>query len=172
MNLFQFLIFLLLLFLTFSCKSPSTISGNSAPGTKKIKISSYKSSEKINKVIETARSYIGTGYKYGGTTKAGMDCSGLVWVSYKAADIELPRTSAQLKETGKKVNIANIKPGDIVFFSARKNSKKITHVGIVTEVRDKNNVKFIHASTSRGVIEAGLFAKYWLEIFVKAIRPY
>ena len=173
MNLSQFLKFILLLFLAFSCKSPSKISQTkSATDVKNSKVPTIKSLEKINKVIETARSYIGTGYKYGGTTKAGMDCSGLIWVSYKAANIELPRTSTQLKGIGKKVNIANIKSGDLVFFSAKKDSKKITHVGIITESKDKNDVKFIHASTTRGVIETSLFTKYWLEIFVKAIRPY
>ena len=51
---------------------------------------------KANEIISTALSYSGTRYKYGGTTKKGMDCSGLVYVSLKENDILFPRTSYQM----------------------------------------------------------------------------
>lgn len=151
--------------LIFSCKSSRNVT--SATDSK-----SSKTSYSISNVIQTARSYIGTPYKYGGTSKAGMDCSGLVMTSYKASNIDIPRTSSSQSQFGKEIKLIAIKPGDLVFFSAKKNSKSITHVGLVTEIKDKEHVTFIHASTSRGVIEDNIFSDYYSERFVKAIRPY
>ncbi|MEC8831706.1 MAG: NlpC/P60 family protein, partial [Bacteroidota bacterium] len=51
---------------------------------------------KANDIISTALTFSGTRYKYGGTTKKGMDCSGLVYVSLKENDIMFPRTSYQM----------------------------------------------------------------------------
>lgn len=127
--------------------------------------------KKIEKVLSTARSYIGTPYQYGGTSKKGMDCSGLICTSYKAANVTLPRTSSAQSQYGKNVKMNELQPGDMVFFSARKGSKKITHVGIVSVVKSKNDIRFIHASSSRGVVEDNLMSNYYQGVFVKATRP-
>lgn len=126
----------------------------------------------IDKVIETARSFTGVPYKWGGTTRAGMDCSGLLLVSFQSAGITIPRTSKAQSKMGKGVSIHSLQPGDLVFFKASKYSGKITHVGLVTEVRDKRNVRFIHASTRLGVVENNIFSDYYYNIFVKARRPF
>lgn len=126
----------------------------------------------VNKVIETARSFTGVPYKWGGTTRAGMDCSGLLLISFQAAGIDIPRTSKAQSKMGKGVSIYDLQPGDLVFFKAGKYSGKITHVGLVTEVRDKRNVRFIHASTKLGVVENNIFADYYYNIFAKARRPF
>lgn len=124
------------------------------------------------KVVNTARSYTGTPYKWGGTTRTGMDCSGLLVSSFRAADITLPRTSGEQSKYGKRVSLYELQPGDLVFFAAKKGRGKITHVGMVTEVRSKKEVMFIHASSSLGVIEANLHADYYRKIFIKAQRPF
>lgn len=59
--------------------------------------------EKIDKVIGTARSYIGTPYKYGGTTRAGMDCSGLLINSFRVIEVSLPRSSEDQSKVGKEI---------------------------------------------------------------------
>ncbi|CAN5570122.1 hypothetical protein BH23BAC1_BH23BAC1_45710 [soil metagenome] len=141
------------------------------PGKKIENVGNTKVPPKINKVIETARSYTGTPYKWGGTTRAGMDCSGLVCISYQAAGIPIPRTSAEQSKYGKVSSLESIKEGDLVFFAANKGNGKVTHVGLVTEVKGKNDVKFIHASTKLGVVENNLFSDYYRKIYVKARRP-
>jgi probable lipoprotein NlpC len=129
-------------------------------------------SVQAQQVIKTARSYIGTPYRYGGSTRRGMDCSGLLCASFEVANIKLPRTSNEQASYGEEVRLANLSPGDLVFFAERKGSNHISHVGMVTEVRGRNEVKFIHASTSRGVIEDNFYSEYYQKIFVKAVRPF
>lgn len=126
----------------------------------------------VDTAIETARSYTGTPYRYGGTSKRGMDCSGLLCVSYKSAGLSLPRTSAEQSKFGKPVKVGELKPGDLVFFSKKKGRNKITHVGMVTSVKNRKEIRFIHSSTKLGVVENNLMSDYYQGIFVKARRPF
>lgn len=134
--------------------------------------SSHKSKVKneISTVIQTARSYTGTPYKFGGTTRAGMDCSALTGHAFQSVNITLPRTADKQALKGEKVAKENLQPGDLVFFATGKKKRAITHVGIVTEVKGKDNVKFIHASTSLGVMETNLYSDYFIKRFRGARR--
>lgn len=125
---------------------------------------------KANTIIKTARSYTGTKYKYGGTSRAGMDCSGLMCISFKEAGIILPRTSNEQSKFGKEVKESEIQEGDLVFFTDKKGNNKITHVGLITQVQAPGNVKFIHASTKVGVIETDLFSNYYKPLILKIVR--
>lgn len=132
-------------------------------------------SKKISKdnpaftVIETAKSYRGTPYRFGGTTRSGMDCSALVFHSYYSIGINLPRMSSDQSKLGQKVNLNQVQPGDLLFFATSKRKNQVTHSGIVTEV-DKGDVRFIHASTSLGVTEDYLSNRYWSGAFLFAKR--
>jgi len=125
----------------------------------------------IRQVISTARSYRGTPYKFGGTTRVGMDCSGLLCTSFQAIDVKLPRTSTEQSRFGQAISTNQLKAGDLVFFSSTRSAHNITHVGMVTDIKGRDEIYFIHASTSLGVTEDNLFAPYYQRIFVKAVRP-
>lgn len=131
---------------------------------------SASASPAVAKVIASAKSYIGTPYRMGGTTRAGMDCSGLICTSFKSIDQSLPRTSQEQSRLGRKISLTELREGDLVFFTDKKGRSKITHVGMVTKVSGKGNVKFIHASTKLGVVESDLYADYYLSVFLFAVR--
>ena len=135
-------------------------------GSKKARIRE----QKIDKVIQTARSYTGTPYKWGGTTRSGMDCSGLLIRSFQSIDVTIPRTSADQSKYGKRIKVEDVEPGDLLFFATSKKKRKITHVGLVTSVKRKNNIRFIHSSSSLGVVETNLFSKYYIKRFRFARR--
>ena len=118
----------------------------------------------------TARSYTGTPYKYGGTTRAGIDCSALIYHSYRSVNVGLPRTSADQSKKGTKVKLKELKVGDLVFFATGKKKRQVTHAGIVTSVRGKRDIRFIHSSSSLGVIESNLYSPYYIQRFLRARR--
>jgi cell wall-associated NlpC family hydrolase len=163
--------YLIILLLTISsCKSTKTNKVTSKEAPKHpTEISNTSDNKTINNIIETAETFNGVRYKYGGTTKKGMDCSGLVTTAYNSENISLPRTTGDLAITGDWVDVKEVQKGDLLFFATKKNSRHINHVGLVTEVRP-GFVEFIHSTTSSGVITSKLSDKYWYFAFVQARR--
>src|SRR5690554_62141 len=136
---------------------------SSCSSTRKIR------SQNVNQVVETAKSFRGTPYRYGGTTRAGIDCSALVFLSFNSVGVALPRTSADQSKVGKKVSVHNLEKEDVVFFATSPFSRKVTHAGIVTSAR-RGNIQFIHSSTSLGVTEDNVYSNYWSKRVVRARR--
>ncbi len=128
--------------------------------------------KEIEKVIQTARSYRGTPHRDGGVSRLGIDCSALMMLSFESAGLKIPRTARQQAEIGRMIDKRELKPGDLVFFSDRKIGKGITHVGLVTEITAKGEVRFIHTSSKLGVTENLLSTEYFSRTYAKAVRPF
>ncbi len=115
-------------------------------------------------MIESAR-WMGTPYRYGGNTQSGVDCSGLTVQIYKTVyGKSLHRSSAdQYEQDCRKVRKGKLKGGDLVFFvtSGKVKRKNINHVGIYLK-----DGKFIHASSSRGVVVDNLNSRYYVERWI------
>lgn len=131
---------------------------------------SKKEIQKADKIVKVARQYIGTRHQMGGMTKKGIDCSGLMCVSFGAEDVKLSRTSSAQSQQGKAVKMSNLKVGDMVFFGGYKDSKRVSHVGVISKVEGEKQVFFIHTSTRRGVVEDNLYSRHWQEVFIRAKR--
>ena len=91
-------------------------------------------------LVRTAKRFLGTPYRWGGTTvENGFDCSGLTMVSYRLNGLNLPRVSRNQFQAGRWVAKKDLRPGDLVFFATR-GGKRVTHVGMFI-----GDGKFIHA---------------------------
>lgn len=122
----------------------------------------------IDQLINAASDNLGIGYRGGGTTKAGFDCSGLMYSTFKKFDITLPRSSYEMAEVGTPVDIHTAKKGDLIFFINR-GQHRINHVGMIVEVNG-DEIKFIHSSTQSGVIISSLKESYYDRTFKQINR--
>tara|TARA_B100000900_G_C20435093_1_gene656634 strand:- start:425 stop:859 length:435 start_codon:yes stop_codon:yes gene_type:complete len=111
-----------------------------------------KKQNKITLATKHAKSFIGTPYKYGGNSKNGIDCSSLIQQSYAKIGIKMPRTAQEQAKMGNKKLEGRVRPGDIVYFKFKQKREKWWHTGMITYV-DQEKIKFVHASSSRGVVE-------------------
>ena len=114
-------------------------------------------SEKRNKFIACAESYKGTPYVYGGTSRSGIDCSGLIFNAAKEAGLgTLPRTAKAMCSIASQISDSQREPGDLIFFQA---NNTISHVAIFL-----GNNQILHSvsdGSKTGVIVSKLSEKYW-----------
>ncbi|OXG09491.1 C40 family peptidase [Flavobacterium araucananum] len=155
------IVVLLLLSVFFtSCKSTSTAVGK--------KESKKENRYVVHNLIEKATDNIGVRYKAGGTTKSGFDCSGLVFTTFESENIKLPRSSYEQANVGKIIKLSDAQKGDLIFFKTNK-SKQINHVGLIVEV-NTTEIKFVHSSTSKGVIISSTKEPYYQNSFAQINR--
>ena len=152
MKRFVFLLFLVIFFTACESTSPIVTSKKGEPKEKLSRSEKRKTNQLVEQLIDAAADTLGVKYKYAGTTKAGYDCSGLMYTIFNAENITLPRNSLQQSKIGVVINPKKdqAQKGDLIFFKTNKN-REINHVGIVIEATD-DEIKFIHSSTSKGVI--------------------
>ena len=124
--------------------------------------------ERIVTLIDSAFSYIGTPYKWAGTSRSGMDCSGFVSTAFSAINVPLSRSSTEMSTQGKDIPLSQAEVGDLLFFKTTRKRNRISHVGIVVGVGDE--VKFIHASVSQGITVSSLSEDYWQKAYAKTSR--
>jgi len=116
-------------------------------------------------LIREVASWLGTPYRYGGNNKAGTDCSGMVQqVFLKVFNLALPRSSAQIADFSKRVRKTELQVGDLVFFETT-SRRRINHVGIYL-----GGNRFIHSTTSHGVIVGNLDEPYWRRAYSRSGR--
>lgn len=113
-------------------------------------------------IILTAKKHLGALYRYGGMGARGFDCSGFAQFVYRENGIALPRSTVDQYEQGRKIDLADAKPGDLLFFKIYRN--RVSHVGIYVDART-----FIHAPTwGKRVSFANMNLDYWKRTFVGA----
>ena len=116
-------------------------------------------------LIEFLERWYGTPYRLGGVDKAGVDCSAFVQVLMASMyGIPLPRTSSAQFQNCKRISKKELLEGDLVFFRTQR-KKSVSHVGVYL----RNN-KFVHASTTSGVMISDLKDQYFSSTFVGAGR--
>ena len=122
------------------------------------------SPSRLARVVE---GYLGVPYRWGGTTRAGMDCSAFVRAIFrKTYGIELPRTSKQIYRVGRTISRRqDLKPGDLVFFRNTSSGPGVSHVGIYL-----SKGRFAHIGVSTGATITSLDHPYFYRRYVGARR--
>lgn len=116
-------------------------------------------------LIEEIDDWYGTPYRYGGSSKNGIDCSAFSrTLSNDVFNVSLPRTAEEQYDYCDHIKKNQLKQGDLVFFHTTGRSR-ITHVGVYLQ-----NGKFVHASTSSGVMISDLDEYYWKKAYRAAGR--
>jgi cell wall-associated NlpC family hydrolase len=116
------------------------------------------------KAASVAVGQVGVPYRYGGSSPAGFDCSGLVYYSYASAGISIPRTTSGQWAQMSTVKNTEMRAGDLLFFEI---SGKMSHVGLYL-----GDGRFVHApSSGRAVSIESLDSRFYSDAFVRAGRP-
>ncbi|MDL2222857.1 NlpC/P60 family protein [Bacteroidales bacterium OttesenSCG-928-M11] len=135
------------------------------------KSTQQRTAREAEQIVNYSNKYIGIPYRYGGTTTKGFDCSGFVQFVYREFNYTIPRSTDQQSQVGEKIKkTSKLQPGDLVFFRGSNKKKKPGHVGIVVKADGKGNFRFIHASSSRGIIITGSSEKYYKDRYLYARR--
>ena len=114
------------------------------------------------KLLEAVDDWYGIRYRFGGTSKSGVDCSAFVRAVYETAfGIELPRTARE-QYAAASHKVSEPKQGDLLFFNTRGG---VSHVGVYL-----GNDRFAHASSSKGVMVSSLTEKYYAARYLGARR--
>jgi len=155
----------LLVILFISCNKKKTVvttKNNNQVVNKYAEKLQVPTSQIINiKLYEFIDDWYGTKYKFGGLTKAGVDCSGFCNILYNTVyKKELPRSTKDIAKVVNKVSQAKLKEGDLLFFNI--SGKNNSHVGLYLI-----NDYFVHASTSKGVIISSLANPYYKKAYHK-----
>ena len=108
--------------------------------------------QRRDKIVETARKFLGDPYFFGGRSSPGLegggvDCSGLVNLSYQVAGMDIPRDARDQHRRAKKIKKSGLKTGDLVFISSGAAPGKIDHVMLYT-----GGGKVIEATSEAGVV--------------------
>ena len=116
-----------------------------------------------NEIINTAKSFLGTPYQWGGTSPSGFDCSGFTQYVLAQNGKSIPRTSQEQFASGQAVDKSNLQAGDLVFYG----NGEATHVGIY-----EGNNKIIHSPHTGDVVKESDFSTYWTSAYLGARRYY
>jgi cell wall-associated NlpC family hydrolase len=127
-------------------------------------------SKQIDDIIAYAKKFLGTPYKWAGTTPSGFDCSGFISYVFGNFGFSLTHSSVAMAELGTTVKLSELQPGDLMFFKGRDaSSTRVGHVAMVVEVAP-DAIRFIHSASRGVVIDNFIASKYYVPRFIKAKR--
>lgn len=124
-------------------------------------------SRQKKELVKEAKKWLGTSYRYGGHSRQGTDCSGMVMEVYrKVCNVSLPRSSREQQAYCKGIKKKDLSDGDLIFFCTG-SGNRVSHVGMYI-----GDGKMVHASSSRGVIISGIDERYYTRTYHSSGRVF
>ncbi|MDH5767245.1 MAG: NlpC/P60 family protein [Gammaproteobacteria bacterium] len=139
--------------------------GTSVPSVKLAeKRVDLNNTEKVKKILKQQYAdWRHVKHRMGGISKKGIDCSGLVYRTFRSRfGIDVPRATEHQSDTGKSVKKSQLRAGDMVFF---KTGLFTRHVGMYIDKGD-----FLHVSSSKGVMVSNMKSPYWQNAYWQSRR--
>lgn len=126
-----------------------TLSFGTPVGTAIAQQQAQATSSTRDSIVDYAKTFLGTPYKYANASPScGFDCSGFTWYVFDHFGVELPRSSRDYENTGKRVSLDSCRKGDLILFTGTDSKvRKVGHVGIIIS-NPGDSVMFIHSSSS------------------------
>ena len=150
MTTMKHLLMMLIIFMTLSCSHSDR---------------SINTDTVLDRLYQHHELWRGTPYQLGGMSRQGIDCSGFVQLTFaEQFGVQLPRTTGAQSKLKPNIKRHDLRAGDLVFFKIPK-QRKLFHVGIYLE-----DGRFLHASTSQGVVVSTLTTDYWQDNYWQSIR--
>lgn len=166
-SIIRFLVGIVLLCMVSSCHSAKNgVNNSSKENISKELEKEFSEDVSHSKLYREAIKWLGTPYAYGGHSRSGTDCSGFVSEVFKCTyGVQLHRNSAEIFDKDcEEISRDELREGDLVFFT-NDSGRRINHVGIYLY-----DDKFIHSSSSKGVVISDLKQNYYVKHFYKAAR--
>lgn len=173
-NVFSFIVFIVILFTSLSLHSQVNDSEEEPQLNFDERTSPLiqNNTAYVDNIISFAKTFLGTPYLSSGSSPTGFDCSGFVSYVLGNFGFDIIHSSYGMAEYGKTVKLSEVKPGDLMFFKgSNSGSSRIGHVAMVVEVDPLEGIKFIHASTSKGIaIDKFNGSKYYVPRYITTKR--
>jgi cell wall-associated NlpC family hydrolase len=141
------------------CAGPTRVATKPA----EVSVATASPASVAERAAAVALQQVGSAYRYGGSSPAGFDCSGLVQYSYRVAGMRVPRTTSQLWQSAGSVAYGDLQVGDLLFFRF---DGKLSHVGIYV-----GDEQFVHAPSSGKTVSIdSLDAEYYRRALIRGGR--
>ncbi|MEE9446181.1 MAG: C40 family peptidase [Cocleimonas sp.] len=133
---------------------------------KKVSATRHTNTNHRNRAVQAAKQQLRKKYRWGGKSPhTGFDCSGLMQYAYQKANIQLPRTTTEQYKKTQRIQLTNLRVGDLIFFKTRRTRQRVNHVGIYM-----GGGNFIHAPRRGRPVSVSKLNKYWRKKVVGAGR--
>ena len=140
-------------------------------GTRKLAISQYETTTIQDDILAYSKKHLGKPYRYAGKGPNAFDCSGFTSFVFRSFGYRLNSSSAgQDRQVPTIARKEELRRGDLVFFEGSRRNGRVGHVGIVSELLPSGQFRFIHASTTSGVIISSSSEPYYAARYLRGGR--
>lgn len=167
----QIILLITISFLTFQLSAQTSLPNINTTQTDSVSLNYSQSQLTLaDSIINFGKKYLRKPYNYRPNSQTRFDCSGFASFVYSNFGYNLKRSSAEQAQQFGKIDRNKLKKGDLVFFSGRRKSSRVGHVGIVVNATEDGKFEFIHSSNQSGIVISNSNEDYYARRYISAGR--